>query len=122
VNPATRNSAVAGMPLSQAGVAAATTSTSRQVGAALGVAVSGTVVAASYARGMDFTKATHAIRWMMTACGAVVNAGVCGKHGLVAGKQGTGCAIARRTALISHRPIHEVRAHKVPEDDVPPSI
>jgi MFS family permease len=49
VNPAITNSAVAGMPLSQAGVAAAIASTSRQVGAALGVAVSGTVVAAGHA-------------------------------------------------------------------------
>lgn len=72
VNPAIADSAVAGMPLSQAGVAAAIASTSRQVGAALGVAVSGTVVAASRARGADFTTATHAIWWLMTACGAVV--------------------------------------------------
>jgi hypothetical protein len=60
------------MPLSQAGVAAAIASTSRQVGAAIGVAVSGTVVAMSHARGTDFTTATHAIWWVMTACGAVV--------------------------------------------------
>ncbi len=59
VNPAISNSAVAGMPLSQAGVAAAIVSTSRQVGAAFGVAVAGTVVAASRARGLDFTHATH---------------------------------------------------------------
>jgi EmrB/QacA subfamily drug resistance transporter len=72
VNPAISESAVGGMPLSQAGVAAAIAATSRQVGAALGVAVSGTVVAASYARGMDFTRATHAIWWVMTACGAAV--------------------------------------------------
>jgi EmrB/QacA subfamily drug resistance transporter len=72
VNPAITNSAVAGMPLSQAGVAAAIASTSRQVGAALGVAVSGTVVAASRVHGIDFTTATHAIWWVMTACGAVV--------------------------------------------------
>jgi EmrB/QacA subfamily drug resistance transporter len=72
VNPAITDSAVAGMPLSQAGVAAAIASTSRQAGAALGVAVSGTVVAASHARGMDFTRATHTIWWVMTACGAVV--------------------------------------------------
>ncbi len=72
VNPAITNSAVAGMPLSQAGVAGAITATSRQVGAALGVAVSGTVVAASRVHGMDFTTATHAIWWVMTACGAVV--------------------------------------------------
>ncbi|MFT4111700.1 MFS transporter [Silvibacterium sp.] len=72
VNPAITNSAVAGMPLSQAGVAAAIASTSRQVGAALGVAVSGTVVAASRVHGTDFTTATHAIWWTMTAAGAAV--------------------------------------------------
>jgi EmrB/QacA subfamily drug resistance transporter len=72
VNPAISDSAVAGMPLSQAGVAAAIASTSRQVGAAIGVAVAGTVVAMSHARGTDFTTATHAIWWVMTACGAVV--------------------------------------------------
>jgi EmrB/QacA subfamily drug resistance transporter len=70
VNPAITNSAVAGMPLSQAGVAAAIASTSRQVGAALGVAVAGTVVVAGHGRGTDFTTATHAIWWVMTACGA----------------------------------------------------
>ena len=72
VNPAISDSAVAGMPLSQAGVAAAIASTSRQVGAAIGVAVAGTVVAMSHARGTDFTTATHAIWWVMTACGTVV--------------------------------------------------
>src|SRR5580698_8905526 len=72
VNPAISNSAVDGMPLSQAGVAAAIASTSRQVGAAIGVAVSGSVVAVSHARGTDFTTATHAIWWVMTACGAAV--------------------------------------------------
>jgi EmrB/QacA subfamily drug resistance transporter len=72
VNPAITNNAVAGMPLSQAGVAAAIASTSRQVGAALGVAISGTVVAVSRARGTDFTTATHAIWWAMTVCGAAV--------------------------------------------------
>jgi EmrB/QacA subfamily drug resistance transporter len=72
VNPAITDSAVAGMPLSQAGVAAAIASTSRQVGAAIGVAVSGTVVAVSNAHGSDFTTATHAIWWLMTACGAAV--------------------------------------------------
>ena len=72
VNPAISDSAVAGMPLSQAGVAAAIASTSRQVGAAIGVAVSGTVVAMSRANGTDFTTATHIIWWVMTACGAIV--------------------------------------------------
>lgn len=72
VNPAISDSAVAGMPLSQAGVAAAIATTGRQVGVALGVAVSGTVVVASHAHGTNFTRATHAIWWVMTACGALV--------------------------------------------------
>jgi EmrB/QacA subfamily drug resistance transporter len=72
VNPAITNNAVAGMPLSQAGVAAAIASTGRQVGAAMGVAVAGTVVAASHAKGSNFTQATHAIWWIMTGCGVVV--------------------------------------------------
>ncbi len=72
VNPAITNNAVAGMPLSQAGVAAAIASTGRQVGAALGVAIAGTVVSASHAHGADFTRATHPIWWMMTVCGVVI--------------------------------------------------
>ena len=72
INPAITNSAVAGMPLAQAGVAAAIASTGRQVGAALGVAVSGTVVAISRAQGTDLTQATHPIWWIMTGCGALV--------------------------------------------------
>jgi EmrB/QacA subfamily drug resistance transporter len=72
VNPAITNNAVAGMPLAQAGVAAAIASTSRQVGAALGVAVAGTVVSASRTSGSNFAQATHSIWWIMTGCGAVV--------------------------------------------------
>jgi EmrB/QacA subfamily drug resistance transporter len=49
VNPPITNTAVSGMPRSQAGVAAAVASTSRQIGSSLGVAVSGTVVAGAVA-------------------------------------------------------------------------
>ena len=72
VNPAITNNAVAGMPLAQAGVAAAIASTGRQVGAALGVAVAGSVVTASRASGSDFTQATHPIWWVMNGCGVSV--------------------------------------------------
>jgi hypothetical protein len=72
VNPAITNSAVAGMPLEQAGVAAAIASTSRQVGAALGVAVAGTVLGESRAHGLDFTRATHPVWWIMAGCGAMI--------------------------------------------------
>ena len=72
VNPAITNSAVAGMPLSQAGVAAAIASTGRQVGAALGVAVAGTVVSGGHAHGAEFTQATHVIWWTMCAFGVII--------------------------------------------------
>lgn len=44
----------------------------RQVGAALGVAIAGTVVSTSRAKGSSFTLATHPIWWIMAACGAIV--------------------------------------------------
>jgi EmrB/QacA subfamily drug resistance transporter len=72
VNPAIANNAVAGMPLAQAGVAAAIASTSRQVGAALGVAIAGTVVSISRSSGSDFSHATHPIWWFMSAAGVLV--------------------------------------------------
>ena len=72
VNPAITNNAVAGMPISQAGVAAAIASTGRQVGAALGVAIAGTVVGAARQTGANFAQATHPIWWGMTSCGVVV--------------------------------------------------
>ncbi|MFL6077816.1 MAG: MFS transporter [Mycobacteriales bacterium] len=45
LNPPITNTAVAGMPRAQAGVAAAVASTSRQVGQSLGVAIAGSVLA-----------------------------------------------------------------------------
>ena len=72
INPAISNSAIAGMPLAQTGVAAAIASTSRQVGAALGVAAAGTVVSISRASGSDFSHATHPIWWAMSASGAAI--------------------------------------------------
>ncbi len=72
INPAISNSAVSGMPLSQAGVAAAIASTSRQVGAALGVALAGTVVAVTRRQNADFALATHPVWWTICVCGAVV--------------------------------------------------
>jgi hypothetical protein len=72
INHAISNSAIAGMPLTQTGVAAAIASTSRQVGAAMGVATAGTVVTISRARGTDFTQATHSVWFAMTAAGAAI--------------------------------------------------
>ncbi|MEU6426376.1 MFS transporter [Microbispora sp. NPDC046973] len=49
LNPPITNTAVSGMPLAQAGVAAAVASTSRQVGQSLGVAIAGSMVSSAAA-------------------------------------------------------------------------
>jgi EmrB/QacA subfamily drug resistance transporter len=73
VNPPITNTAVAGMPAAQAGVAAAVASTSRQVGQTLGVAVVGAVAAAGATSvGPGFVQASHAGWWIITGCGLAV--------------------------------------------------
>ena len=71
VNPPITNTAVSGMPPSQAGVAAAVASTSRQVGATLGVAVLGAVAGggAVGAIGPGFSAATHTSWWIVAGLG-----------------------------------------------------
>lgn len=70
VNAPITNTATSGMPRSQAGVAAAVASTSRQVGASLGVAVSGSLVAGT--SGAAFARASHAVWGVTAGCGVVV--------------------------------------------------
>lgn len=65
VNPAIATVAVAGLPKAQTGVAAAIASTSRQLGASLGVAAAGTVISAGAWRGLDVATAAHALWWGM---------------------------------------------------------
>jgi EmrB/QacA subfamily drug resistance transporter len=96
VNPPITNSTVSGMPRSQAGVAAGITSTSRQIGSSLGVAVIGSVTISAL-RGpfrLDFAAASHAGWWILTACGV----GVLGLGLLVSG--GWAQRTARRTARL----------------------
>jgi EmrB/QacA subfamily drug resistance transporter len=71
VNPPITNTAVAGMPAAQAGVAAAVASTSRQVGQTLGVAVVGAVAAAGVTGsvGAGFVQASHTGWWIVCGCG-----------------------------------------------------
>ena len=74
VNPPITNTAVAGMPRTQAGVAAAVASTSRQVGQTLGVAIIGSVVVAR-ATGPARTglpAASHAGWGILVGCGLAV--------------------------------------------------
>jgi len=74
VNAPITNTAVSGMPRSQAGVAAAIASTSRQVGSSLGVAVMGSAVISSMTGPLrtGFASASHVGWWIIAGCGASV--------------------------------------------------
>ncbi|HLM87063.1 MAG TPA: MFS transporter [Solirubrobacteraceae bacterium] len=74
VNAPITYTAVSGMPDNQAGVAAAVASTSRQVGQALGVAVTGSIlgVAVGGDIGVHLASASHPAWWMITGCGVGV--------------------------------------------------
>ena len=77
VNPPITNNAVSGMPRSQAGVAAAVASTSRQIGQLLGVAVVGSAVTARIHGPLaaSLAAASHVGWWIVAGCGAAVLAG-----------------------------------------------
>jgi EmrB/QacA subfamily drug resistance transporter len=74
VNAPITNTAMSGMPRHQAGVAAATASTSRQIGQSLGVALAGSLVASgihgSFRSG--FASASHIGWWLVTGYGLTV--------------------------------------------------
>jgi EmrB/QacA subfamily drug resistance transporter len=74
VNAPITNTAVSGMPRAQAGVAAAVASTSRQVGASLGVAIAGTVAGSGIrvAHSATFAAATHSVFWLTAGYGAAI--------------------------------------------------
>ncbi|MEA2443358.1 MAG: hypothetical protein QOJ12_650 [Thermoleophilales bacterium] len=74
VNPPITNAAVSGMPASQAGVAAAVGTTSRQIGHTLGVAVIGAVATAGVTGSLhdDLATASHPAWWLIAAIGAAI--------------------------------------------------
>ncbi|WP_432832157.1 MFS transporter [Dactylosporangium sp. CA-092794] len=75
INPPITVTAVSGLPMAQAGVAAAFASTSRQFGLVLGIAVLGAVVNAGlHGRAMadGFAPASHASWWIVAGCGAAI--------------------------------------------------
>jgi MFS family permease len=74
VNPPISNTAISGMPGSQAGTAAAIASTSRQVGSTLGVAILGAVVGtgAGQTLGPAFATAAHKGWWIVVGLGVIV--------------------------------------------------
>jgi MFS family permease len=74
LNAPITTTAVSGMPPSQSGSAAGVTSTARQVGTSLGVAVAGTLtgLGAGSQIGSDFTLQTHRMWWTMLALMATI--------------------------------------------------
>ena len=73
VNAPITNTAVSGMPVAQAGVAAGVASTSRQVGSALGVAVLGSLVTAQLGGASDgFADAARPAWVVVAGCGLAV--------------------------------------------------
>jgi EmrB/QacA subfamily drug resistance transporter len=74
VNAPITNAAVSGMPVAQAGVAAAIASASRQVGQSLGVAVTGSLVMSGIHGSLaaSFATASHVGWWTLAGCGVVV--------------------------------------------------
>src|SRR5580698_9266079 len=74
VNVPISNGVMSGVPKSQAGVASGMNSSSRQLGQSLGVAIVGSVLAASLHGSMQggFLTAAHAGWWVMAGCGYAV--------------------------------------------------
>ena len=101
VNAPITNTALSGMPLSQAGVAAAVASTSRQVGAALGVAVVGSVLNSGLTGPLTigFTAASQPAWWIIAGCGLTV----LGIGALTSGRWAVGTA-ARTAHLFEDEP------------------
>jgi EmrB/QacA subfamily drug resistance transporter len=74
VNAPITNTAVSGMPRSRAGIASAVASTSRQVGASLGVALAGSLAGAGIESAYQpgFAAATHVFFWVSAGLGMAI--------------------------------------------------
>ena len=98
VNAPISNTAVSGMPNSQAGVAASVASASRQTGSVLGVAITGSIVAGAPAAGL--AAASHAAWAVLAVCGLAVAA--------------LGFASTTKRALGTAQRVHEMLASEAP--------
>jgi EmrB/QacA subfamily drug resistance transporter len=72
VNAPITNTAVSGMPRARAGIAAAIASTSRQVGASLGVAVGGTIAQGRRGASVELTSAMHTFFMLAAVSGLCI--------------------------------------------------
>jgi hypothetical protein len=103
VNAPISNTAVSGMPDSQAGVAASVASASRQTGNALGVAITGSIVAGVPAAGL--ASASHAAWAVLAACALAVAV--------------LGYASTTRRALGTARRVREMLSDEAPSPAIP---
>jgi MFS family permease len=73
VNAPITNAAVSGMPLDRAGAASAVTSTSRQIGVSIGVALCGSIAGSAIAHtGADFAASARPLWFVFVAIGVVI--------------------------------------------------
>jgi EmrB/QacA subfamily drug resistance transporter len=114
VNPPISNTAVSGMPRSQAGVAAAVASTSRQVGGSLGVALTGSAVASALHGPLrtGFVPASHTGWLIIAGCGVLV---------LLAGLATSGRWARGTAARTADRLMSEEAASTSSPPDLPPA-
>jgi EmrB/QacA subfamily drug resistance transporter len=92
VNAPITNAAVSGLPVAQAGVAAAIATTSRQFGQAIGVALTGAIVVVGDRSSL--AAASHPAWWLLVALGAAV---------LVLGALATGAWASRSACRVAIR-------------------
>jgi EmrB/QacA subfamily drug resistance transporter len=112
VNAPITNTAVTGMPQSQAGVAAGIASTSRQVGQSLGVAVVGSLAAAHVAGRAAVVDPMSAAGWWTVV--------LCGLGVLVIGAATTGTWARGTARRLADRLAVDTPPAEVPSADVPP--
>lgn len=107
VNAPITNAAVSGMPLDRAGAASAVTSTSRQVGVSIGVALCGSLAGSAMAiDGTDFATAARPLWFVCMALGLVILG-----LGLFATSQRALRSAERLAPLVSGMPEPVGRAH-----------
>jgi EmrB/QacA subfamily drug resistance transporter len=75
VNAPITNAAVSGMPLDRAGAASAVTSTSRQIGVSIGVALCGSIAGSALSHtGVDFAASARPLWFLCVGIGVVITA------------------------------------------------
>jgi EmrB/QacA subfamily drug resistance transporter len=101
INPPITDSAVSGMPASQAGVAAAVATTSRMVGQTFGVAIVGAVATAGVTHSLsdELATASHPAWWLIATFAAGVMA-----LGLAASTAAARCSAERTAARLHPEP------------------